>query len=118
MVRNTRRKGDWKFPTDRLCLGELRDREPWALSSLLVLEAAGEVDCDALAAIRLQNILVDKAEAICDRRPDPSPEISRDGAIAALDGYYRTYGLVSSYEDTKKLVREFENKSRSSGHGR
>lgn len=96
-----------EFPTDRITLKMVREREPWLVATSTASGGVGQ-QCDAIEAMALEQQLVENAVAQAGRGAAPNTSESRDALVMELDSHYRIYGLSNGEAQTQELVRRIE----------
>ena|ERR1700722_8759986 len=98
------------FPTDKVTIGAIRQRQP----SLFINEDADIARFDVFATMSVERVLAKKAFAKAAGLPDPFPDdgsmstYTRQEAVWMLNSDYQRYGISTGLHQTRELVKDFE----------
>ena len=96
-----------EFPSDRITIGEIRARQPEFFTGHLSKHQL--LDLVPMCMVDLENVLAERAFAATLRAPDPHQQDSDSRQLAHdLDSYYREWGISNGPEQSKELIRRFQ----------
>lgn len=94
------------LPSDRVTVGQIRRRQPYLFTSEGYRQSLLDIDVIAIADVEVA--LAAKVFAATLKLPDPRPHDDPRDLVDILNTSYREWGLSSGMQQTKQLVREFQ----------